>query len=112
MALRDVTGAVDFSVLEAATGKDDAISEEVLGLFVEQAGMWSSLLDTPAWKDACHTLRGAAGGVGAGALAAACQCAEETGLAGDVARVRDELDAALADVAAYRHAIALRSLKR
>ena len=109
MALRDVTGAVDFSVLEAATGKDDAISEEVLGLFVEQAGMWSSLLDTPAWKDACHTLRGAASGIGAADLAQACTAAE--GGQGELDRVRFALDAALGDVAAYRHAMALRSLR-
>ena len=32
MALRDLTGAVDFGVLNGMTGGDDAINEEVLGL--------------------------------------------------------------------------------
>ena len=70
MARRDLTGAVDFGVLEDMTGGDAAISEEVLGLFVEQA------LAAPALE-----------------------------------RVRDALEAALADVAAYRHELMLRGLK-
>jgi len=48
MALRDVTGAVDFAVLNGMTGADDAINEEVLGLFVQQAGLWSVMLDPKA----------------------------------------------------------------
>jgi hypothetical protein len=116
MARRDLTGCIDFTVLETTTGGDDAISEEVLGLFVEQAALWSGMLTPgdPAWKDAAHTLRGAAAGIGAGGLAEACRDAE----AGDpalaspaLARVRNELDAALGDVAAWRHELMLRSLK-
>lgn len=116
MALRDVSGAVDFAVLEAMTAGDDAIGEEVLGLFAQQASMWSPLLDAreDGWRDAVHTIRGAAAGIGAKGLAEACAQAES----GDKAtvsplldRVRDALDAALADVAAYRHALMLRSLR-
>jgi HPt (histidine-containing phosphotransfer) domain-containing protein len=116
MALRDVSGAVDFTVLEAMTAGDDAVSEEVLGLFVQQASLWSPMLDVreDGWRDAVHTIRGAALGIGAGALAEACVEAE----GGDKAtvsplldRVRTALDAALADVAAYRHALMLRSLR-
>ena len=116
MALRDISGAVDFTVLEAMTAGDDAIGEEVLGLFVQQASLWSPLLDArnDGWRDAVHTIRGAAAGIGAKALAEACARAE----GGDKAtvsplldRVRDALDAALADVAAYRHALMLKSLK-
>ena len=116
MALRDISGAVDFSVLEAMTAGDDAIGKEVLGLFVQQASLWSPLLDAreDGWRDAVHTIRGAAAGIGAKALAEACARAE----GGDKAtvsplldRVRDALDAALADVAAYRHALMLKSLK-
>ena len=79
MARRDLTGAVDFSVLEAATAGMDDISEEILGLFVQQAGIWSPMLTTTesGWRDAAHTLRGAAGGIGAGELAATCAEAEE-----------------------------------
>ncbi|QFU31795.1 Hpt domain-containing protein [Brevundimonas sp. Bb-A] len=116
MARRDLTGAVDFSVLEGMTGGDAAISEEVLGLFVEQAALWSVLLNPRAdgWRDGVHTIRGAAAGIGAGDLAAICAEAEtvEQALAAPaLERVRDALDAALADVAAYRHELMLRGLK-
>lgn len=116
MALRDVSGAVDFAVLEATTGGDDGISEEVLGLFVQQAALWSPMLDVrdEGWRDAVHTLRGAAAGIGAAALAGACQAAEAADKATApplLDRVRDGLAAALADVAAYRHELMLRSLK-
>lgn len=116
MALRDLSGAVDFTVLEAATGSDDGISEEVLGLFAQQAALWSPMLDVrdEGWRDAVHTLRGAGAGIGAGALAGACQRAEaadRTDAPPLLDRVRDALEVALADVAAYRHALMLRSLR-
>ena len=77
MARRDLSGAVDLAVLERMTGGDAAISEEVLGLFVEQAGLWSAMLDPKAegWRDGVHTIRGAAAGVGAGDLAEVCAAA-------------------------------------
>lgn len=116
MALRDLSGAVDFTVLERMTGGVDSITEEVLGLFVQQAALWSPMLDVreDGWRDGVHTIRGAAAGIGADALAAACQTAEAADKA--VApplldRVRDGLEIALADVAAYRHALMLRSLR-
>lgn len=117
MALRDLSGAVDISVLERMTGGDDGITEEVLGLFVQQAAMWSPLLDVreDGWRDGVHTIRGAAAGIGAGALAAVCQTAEAAEKAEappQLDRVRDALDAALADVAAWRHELMLRSLRR
>ena len=117
MARRDLSGAVDFTVLERMTGDDDAVGEEVLGLFAQQAGMWSPMLDVreDGWRDAVHTLRGAAAGIGAGALAEACaaaEAAEKAGAPPQLDRVRDALDEALADVAAYRHELMLRSLKR
>lgn len=116
MARRDLSGAVDFAVLERMTGGDDAVGEEVLELFVEQAGLWSAMLDVrqEGWRDAVHTLRGAAAGIGAGALAGACAAAEAAEPAEApplLERVRDALDAALADVAAYRHEIMLRGLR-
>lgn len=116
MARRDLTGAVDFSVLEGMTGGDAAISEEVLGLFVEQAALWSALLNpkVEGWRDGVHTIRGAAAGIGAGDLAAICaqaEATEQTLAAPALERVRDALEAALADVAAYRHELMLRGLK-
>ncbi|MEJ0067141.1 MAG: Hpt domain-containing protein [Caulobacteraceae bacterium] len=120
MARRDITGAVDFAHLERYAGGDASLVEEVLGLFREQAGLWVRLLDPgaagEAWRDAAHSLKGSALGVGAFDLAARCATAEAT--AADygmrsvaLERIRDALDAVLADIAAYRHEQALRSLK-
>ncbi|HZV84173.1 MAG TPA: Hpt domain-containing protein [Brevundimonas sp.] len=116
MALRDLSGAVDFTVLETTTGGDDGIGEEVLGLFAQQAALWSPMLDVrdEGWRDAVHTLRGAAAGIGAGPLAEACQAAEAADKSAApplLDRVHDALEIALADVAAYRHALMLRSLR-
>jgi HPt (histidine-containing phosphotransfer) domain-containing protein len=98
------------------TGGDDTISEEVLALFVQQAGLWSPLLDVrhEGWRDAAHTVRGAAAGIGAGALAEACaaaEAAEKRDAPPLLDRVRDALDVALADVAAWRHELMLRQLR-
>lgn len=116
MALRDLSGAVDFTVLERMTGGDDAVTEEVLGLFAQQAALWSPMLDVreDGWRDGVHTIRGAAAGIGAAVLAGACQAAEAAEKAEApplLDRVRDALETALADVAAYRHALMLRSLR-
>lgn len=116
MARRDLCGAVDFAVLERMTGGDDAVAEEVLGLFVQQAEMWSAMLDPsgPAWRDAAHTLRGAAAGIGASELAEAGAEAEQSEPplhTTALDRVRTELDRALADVAAWRHELMLRGLR-
>ena len=116
MARRDLSGAVDFAVLERMTGGDDAVSEEVLGLFAQQAALWSPMLDVreDGWRDGVHTIRGAAAGIGAAALAQACQMAEAADKAEApplLERVHDALETALADVAAYRHALLLKSLR-
>jgi len=116
MSRRDLTGAVDFSVLDRVTGGDDGVAEEVLGLFVQQAGLWSPMLDArqEGWKDAVHTIRGAASGIGAGELAQACAEAEQAEMAivpARLNRLRDALDRAIADVAAWRHELMLKSLK-
>jgi HPt (histidine-containing phosphotransfer) domain-containing protein len=121
MARRDLTGAVDFGHLERYAGHDVALVDEVLGIFREQAELWLQLLEPTApagaWKDAAHSLKGSALGVGAFRLAEACEAAE-TGSDAEPAqkarqldRIRDEMDAALADVAAYRHEKALQSLR-
>ena len=111
MARRDITGAVDFSYLETYAGHDAQVIDEVLELFAEQVRTWGRMLDpqSEGFRDAAHTLKGSALGVGAGALAAACDAAEAGHLRplGErerlAARIRDAMDAALADVAAYRH---------
>ena len=121
MARRDLTGAVDFGHLEAYAAGDTALIDEVLGMFREQAALWVRLLDPDGppggWRDAAHTLKGSALGVGAFTLAKACDTAEiaADAKAGEksamLERIRDALDAALADIAAYTHELALQSLK-
>lgn len=77
---------LDLEHLSAMTGGDGALSLEVLGIFREQAQLWSRLLDPRGdacqWADAAHTLKGASLGIGALKLAAACERAEKTGRAG------------------------------
>ena len=121
MARRDITGAVDFDYLETYAANDPQVVEEVLALFREQAAIWIRLLDPlgdpSAWRDGSHTMKGAALGVGAFALAKACEAAEVGATGDESARarllgpVRDALDAALSDIAAYAHEQALRSLR-
>ncbi len=116
MAMRDVTGAVDFGYLETYTMNDAGIIEEVLRMFQQQSELWAPLLTTDheGWRDAAHTLKGAAAGIGARELserAGEAEMGDEAGAAGRLEKVRTALDAALHDVAAYVHGLALRSLK-
>ena len=118
MARRDLTGAVDFAYLEGYAGHDQAVVDEVLAIFREQATMWLRLLDPGAgdgvWRDAVHTLKGSARGIGANALAEACaatEAANEVVRPAALDQVRNALDAVLADIAAYTHEQALQSLK-
>mgnify|MGYP000597857034 FL=1 len=116
MALRDLTGAVDFGHLEAYTLNDAVVMEEVLRIFQQQCELWSPLLTTThdGWRDAAHTIKGAAAGVGAGLLAAAAEAAERGDAEGADLRldkVRSAMNAAQHDVAAYLHELQLRSLR-
>lgn len=116
MSRRDLTGALDVAVLERFTQGDASLMDEVLGLFQEQVRLWAPMLDagTEGWADAVHTLKGSAAGVGATRLAEACAAAERADDAARIGRldaVKTALDAVLNDVAAYRHELALRSLK-
>jgi hypothetical protein len=112
LARRDLTGAVDFGYLEEFAAGDLGVVEEVLALFRQQAEMWSGMLadDFAHWRDAVHTIKGAARGVGAFALGEACALAEIHGIA-RLADVRHALAVALADISAYEHELALRSLR-
>jgi hypothetical protein len=112
MARRNLTGAVDFAYLETFAAGDAEVIDEVLEIFREQASIWSRMLDPPGegWRDAVHTIKGAARGVGAFALGEVCAKAEADGPAG-LGAVRFAIDVALADIAAYAHERALRSLK-
>lgn len=116
MAMRDVTGAVDFAYLESYTAGDTMVMEEVLRLFQQQCDLWAPLLTTSheGWRDAAHTLKGAAAGIGANALAQIAGEAEHgdaEGAGGRLERTRTAMDAALHDVAAYLHGLQLKSLR-
>ncbi|MEI9905505.1 MAG: Hpt domain-containing protein [Asticcacaulis sp.] len=113
---RPQRGAVDFNHLEAYTLNDTVVIEEVLRLFQQQCEIWSPLLDAAheGWRDAAHTLKGAAAGIGAGLLAVAAEAAErgeDLGAEARLERVREAMNAALMDVAAYLHGLQLRSLR-
>ena len=112
MARRDIKGVVDFAYLESFAAGDDDLIDEVLALFREQSAIWGAMLqaDHEGWRDAVHTIKGAARGVGAVALGDECERAETVGIT-RLSAVRDALDIALADIAAYAHERALQSLK-
>jgi hypothetical protein len=112
VARRDIKGVVDFAYLEGFAAGDETLIDEVLAIFREQAAIWSGLLqpDHEGWRDAVHTLKGAARGVGAFALGDICEICEAAGPQG-LPKVRDALDAALSDIAAYVHERALKTLK-
>ena len=99
----DASGAVDFGFLEGFAAGDRTVISEVLELFVAQAQRLAPSLDAAAagWRDAAHTLKGSARGIGAQALGEACARAEAEG-EGGLPAVRTALAAAVADIAAYR----------
>ena len=104
-------GAIDFGHLEHYVGGDQAIIREVLALFSEQARTVLPALDPAGpgdrWRDAAHSLKGSALGIGAKALAAACGEAEAAADAPEAAkraaraRVADCLGAALGEISLY-----------
>lgn len=89
------------------TGADRQLQTEVLGLFRMQVEGWAAALGQGAgWRDAVHTMKGSARGVGLDKLAAACEVAESapdaerTAALGQVRAALDEALAALEQFAA------------
>ena len=77
---------VDLGHLDRYTGGSRSLNEEILRLFNVQCREMVARLeglagssDAKSWHEATHTLKGAARGVGAFALADAAAAAEETG---------------------------------
>ena len=75
--------AVDLDHLSRYTGGDEALNAEVLRLFDSQTSTLVDRLrtilearDAKSWKEVTHTLKGAARGIGAFALADAAAAAE------------------------------------
>ena len=121
MARRNLIGAVDFAHLEGYAAGDQGGVDEGLAVFREQSEVWVRLLDpagaAQGWRDGAHTLKGAALGIGAFALADVCAEAEAASDREEGERiallecVRNALNVALTDIAAYAHERALQSLR-
>jgi len=74
---------IDVAHLQRATLEDTALEREVLDLFLRQSGLLAAHMLEGAggdrWREAAHTLKGSALGVGAFPLAALAAAAELTG---------------------------------
>jgi HPt (histidine-containing phosphotransfer) domain-containing protein len=105
---------VDFAQLERVAAGDGALVLEVLGLFADQAPVWTADLapaaSVPAFRAAAHSLKGSALAIGAADLADACEAAEQGAAAAAedraraAGRVHAALDRAMAEIQAYRRA--------
>lgn len=91
---------IDLAHLAQYTGGDPALNGEVLTLFASQAEQNVARLrilldkaDTKAWRELIHTLKGAARGVGAFALADAAAAAESLDLAVQTAEAARAVEA-------------------
>lgn len=77
---------LDIEHFRAMTGDDLALQAELRELFAAQAVLWRRLLvaDAPVqtWRDAAHTLKGSARGLGLWALADACAAVEHAARSG------------------------------
>jgi HPt (histidine-containing phosphotransfer) domain-containing protein len=79
---------LDRAHFDHMTGADRALQIEVLGLFRIQVEGWGAAMASADWREAVHTLKGSARGIGLNALAAACEAAETA----------EDSEAALAEV--------------
>jgi HPt (histidine-containing phosphotransfer) domain-containing protein len=69
---------LDRAHFDHMTGADRALQLEVLGLFRMQIDAWRAAFGAgESWRDAVHTMKGSARGIGLMALAEACESAEQ-----------------------------------
>ena len=84
------------------TAGDRALQTEVLALFGAQVEAWRAQLTSgQGWRDAAHTLKGSARGIGLQALADACESAEAASnaeCAEKLAHVHKALEEAVAEL--------------
>jgi len=97
---------LDVEHFRSMTGDDRALQAELVEMFSAQAVLWRRLLvpDAPVhtWRDAAHTLKGSARGLGLWRLADACAEAEAAARSGcregpRVAQALKRVQAALDD---------------
>jgi HPt (histidine-containing phosphotransfer) domain-containing protein len=68
---------LDRAHFDHMTAGDRTLQNEILGLFRAQANGWDLALSAgEGWREAVHTLKGSARGIGLTALAQACEAAE------------------------------------
>lgn len=71
---------IDLDHLEIYIAGDEALRDEILTIFEEQADRWLGVLDPDqtdeGWKNSAHGLKGAARGIGAWEVGDLCEEAE------------------------------------
>lgn len=104
---------VDMAHLARYTLGNRALDIEILGLFLQQApetiGRLTAAADHKAWREAAHSLKGSARGVGAWHLGDLAQAAERSALWSDPATraaTISEILTALEGVAAFTRRLA------
>jgi HPt (histidine-containing phosphotransfer) domain-containing protein len=76
---------LDRAHFDAMTGGDGDLQLEIIGLFRGQVSAWNQMLTPDAnWRDAAHTVKGSARGIGLWPLAQACEAAEAARGAGEL----------------------------
>lgn len=102
---------IDLVHLSKYTLGNRSLENELLGLFRTQAGLYLDRLDSAAdeteWKNAAHSLKGSARGLGAWSLADLAEEAEKTALAardGVMARIREATSAVNAFIDSFMEA--------
>jgi HPt (histidine-containing phosphotransfer) domain-containing protein len=90
------------------TSGDVALQREIVALFRGQVDEWRACLDVSAepnvWRETAHKLKGSARAIGLWSLGEACDAVEQSAApeaAEKLALVRNLLDEALTDLAAY-----------
>lgn len=69
---------LDQAHFDMMTGGDRALQAEIAGLFRGQVEGWNVAFEAgPGWRDAVHTMKGSARGIGLTHLAALCEAVEE-----------------------------------
>ncbi len=93
---------LDRAHFDHMTGADRALQAEIVALFRTQVDSWNAAFAAgEGWRDAVHTLKGSARGIGLGELAQACEAAEaadEAASAAALEGVRAALEQALGEL--------------
>jgi HPt (histidine-containing phosphotransfer) domain-containing protein len=101
----NVSVVLDQAHFDHMTGADRVLQAEVALLFRNQVAGWDTALESEeACRDALHTIKGSARGIGLHALAGACETAEaapDIDRAAALASVRAALDQALIALKLY-----------